>query len=63
MTTTERERVLELFSAALELPAAEQSAFLKREAAEESGIIAEVLSLLKLDRQADAGACVRHRYR
>jgi serine/threonine protein kinase len=54
MTTTERERVLELFSAALELPAAEQSVFLKREGAEEPELIAEVLSLLKLDAQADA---------
>jgi serine/threonine protein kinase len=54
MTTTERERVLELFSAALGLPAAGQSVFLHREAAGEPQIIAEVLSLLKLDQQADA---------
>lgn len=53
MTTTDRERVLELFSAALEIPAADQFAFL-RKAAGDSAVVEEIMSLLELDRQADA---------
>jgi non-specific serine/threonine protein kinase/serine/threonine-protein kinase len=54
MTPNDRERVLELFSAAVELPAAQQSAFLKKVAVEQAEVYPQLSSLLELDRQADA---------
>src|SRR5215831_5702541 len=52
--TIDRERVREIFSAALELPPAEQSRYLAEVAPDENHLIDEVRLLLNLDRQADA---------
>ncbi|HYW73942.1 MAG TPA: serine/threonine-protein kinase [Pyrinomonadaceae bacterium] len=52
MTTTDRELVLEMFAAALELPPAEQSRYLSAAARDQPEIAGEVSLLLNLDRQA-----------
>jgi hypothetical protein len=54
MTTNDRERVLELFSEAIELPTVQQSAFLEKVAVEQAEVFPQLASLLELDRQAEA---------
>jgi non-specific serine/threonine protein kinase/serine/threonine-protein kinase len=54
MAINDRERVLELFSAAVELPTAQQSAFMEKVAVEQAEVFPQLASLLELDRQAEA---------
>lgn len=54
MTTNDRERVLELFTVAVELPTVQQSAFLEKVAVEQAEVFPQLASLLDLDRQAEA---------